>query len=158
MVIAEGAAIITGIKTTIGAVEKLKSSYDATTIMQAQSDILKHLFTLQVDALALQEKHLALIHEKEVLIKKLMEFEQWDKTESEYELYEIVRGKFVYSSKKSQHSKEPHHWLCPNCWNERKKSILQATYHNYDKASYTCPRCKHSLCFYTNNLLIRSED
>ena len=139
MVIAEASAIVTSLKTTIGIVKGLKSSYDAKTITQAQSQILEHLFALQVDALALQEKHSALIHEKEELIKKIEQFEQWGNTESEYELKEIKPGIFVYSYKKSQQSVIPMHWLCAQCWNDHKKSILQSGFH--DKSVYNCPRC-----------------
>ena len=87
----------------------LKSSYDARTIIQAQSDILEQLLAIQFDTLTLQEKHLALINEKEELAKKLVQFEQWEKTESEYELQEINRGKFVYSLKNFQQSEKQTH-------------------------------------------------
>ena len=143
MVIIEGTALLTGIKGTINIVKSLKSSYDAKTITQAQSDILEHLFALQIDALALQEKHFAIIHEKEELIKKVVQFEQWEKTESEYELQEIVSGTFVYTSKNTQQFGIPTHWLCTQCWDNRKKSILQRQYVGHTP-KLICPRCKFS--------------
>jgi hypothetical protein len=103
MVIAEVSTVITGIKGTIDIVKGLKSSYDDHTIVQTQTQIREQLLTILSDAIALQEKHSALINEKDELKKKLMEFEQWEKTESEYELKEIVRGTRVYSYKNSQH-------------------------------------------------------
>lgn len=142
MVIAEGFALITGIKTTIDNVQKLKSSYDAATIMEAQSDILEQLFAIRMDALTLQEHHLAIIHEKEELIKKLMQFEQWEKTKTKYELKEIRTGRFAYAPKESQQSEEPCHWLCTQCWEDGKKSILQETQSDYNTIDYVCPRCK----------------
>ena len=123
----------------------LKLSYDAHTIIQAQSDILEQLLAIQFDTLTLQEKHLALINEKEELAKKLVQFEQWEKTESEYELREINRGKFVYSPKNFQQSGKQTHWLCTQCWNYRKKSILQMSYHSESDAQYICPQCKFSI-------------
>lgn len=153
MVIAEGTALITSIKGTIDIVKGLKASYDANTIMQAQSELLEQLFAIRMDAIALQDKHLALSNEKEELAKKLMEFEQWEKTKSEYELKKIVPGTFVYSYKKSQQSEIPLHWLCPNCWNKRKKSIFQAEYDNGEEAKYFCPECKFSFHFYHKQLL-----
>lgn len=148
MSIAEVSAIVTGIKATIEVAKGLKSSYDAHTITQAQSEILERLLAIQMDALALQEKHSTLINEKDELAKKLVQFEQWEKTESEYELQEIERGKFVYSSKNSQQSKKPTHWLCTQCWEDRKKSILQASHHTESEAEYICPRCKIKSWFY----------
>ena len=149
MVIAEASAVVASIKATIEIAKGLKASYDAKTITQAQTQILEHLLALQVDALALQEKHSVLIHEKEELKKKLMEFEQWRKTESEYELKEIKSGKFAYALKKSQQSEVPPHWLCINCWDDRKKSILQKSQRGFiaggnSSTNYICPRCKFS--------------
>ena len=140
MVIAEASAIVTSIKATIEIVKGLKSSNDSHTITQVQTDILEKLFAIQMDALALQEKHSALIDDKEELIKKNEQFEQWRNTESEYELKELKTGIFVYSYKNSQQSVVPMHWLCPQCWNDRKKSILQSGFH--DENVYECPQCK----------------
>lgn len=144
----EVSAIVTSIKAAIEITKGLKSSYDAHTITQAQSEILERLLAIQMDALALQEKHSALINEKDELTKKLVLFEQWEKTESEYELKEITPGKFVYSSKNSQQSKIPMHWLCTQCWDDRKKSILQAILHDVNEAQYICPRCKFKINFF----------
>jgi transcriptional regulator with GAF, ATPase, and Fis domain len=148
MPIAEVSAIITSIKATIEIAKGLKSSYDAHTIAQAQSDILEQLLAIRMDTLTLQEKHSTLINEKDELAKKLVQLEQWEKTESEYELQEINRGKFVYSPKNSQQSKKPTHWLCTQCWDDRKKSVLQANYHTESEAQYICPRCKLRFDFY----------
>ena len=146
--IPEASAIFASLKATIEIVRGLKSSYDASTITQVQSDILDQLLTTQMDALTLQEKHLAVINEKEELAKKLVQFEQWEKIESEYELKEIRPGMLVYSSKNYQQSKIPTHWLCTQCWEDRKKSILQASQHNESGGVYVCPRCNLTIRYY----------
>ena len=150
MVIGEVSTLTTSIQSAFEIVKSLKSSYDARAITQAQSDILEQLFTIRSDALTLQEKHLALINEKEELTKKLMEFEQWAKTESEYDLKEIIPDVFVYSSKISQNSKMPTHWLCPNCWEDRKKSIFQRIRRTSDGNVYLCYRCKYDFFIHKN--------
>lgn len=153
MMFAEGTALMASIKATMDIVKGLKSSYDANTIMNAQADIRERLFAIQEAALTLQEKHSTLINEKEELKKKLMEFEQWKQTESEYELKQIFLGTRVYSYKKSQQSTTPMHWLCPNCWEDRKKSIFQAEWDSGEEAKYFCPKCKFSFHFYHKQLL-----
>lgn len=140
MAIAEISALVTGIKTTIDIVKNSQSSHDSATILQAQSDVLEHLFTIQAEALTLQEKHLAVLHEKEDLMKKVMQFERWEKTESEYELQEIEYGTFVYTFKNSQESGAPTHYLCTQCWGDRKKSILQIQSTKYN-SKLVCPLC-----------------
>lgn len=140
MAIAEISALVAGIKTTVDIITNLQSSHDSATILQAQTDVLEHLFTIKAEALTLQEKHLAIIHEKDELIKKIAQFEQWAKTESEYELQDIGDGTFVYTSKNSQESGVPTHWLCTQCWDDRKKSILQRQRPRC-ASKLVCPRC-----------------
>ena len=146
----EANVIVTSIKTTIEIVKGLKSYYDAHTITQVQSELLQQLLNIQMGTLTLQEKYSALINEKDELANKLVQFEQWQKTESEYELQEIDSGKYAYSSKNSQQSKNPAHWLCPQCWEDRKKSILQEE-HQYDgQVHYICHRCKFTIIIYVS--------
>jgi hypothetical protein len=139
MPIPEVVAVVSGIKVVIDIAKGLKSAHDAHTITQAQSDILEKLLDLRIDALSLQEKTSTLINEKEELAKKLMEFEKWAETERQYELAKLPPGILVYAQKKSGTSTEPKHWLCTNCWKDRKKSILQLEY----TGAHTCPECKH---------------
>jgi transcriptional regulator with GAF, ATPase, and Fis domain len=141
MSFAEITAIIGGIKSITEIAKGLKSAYDSHTVMQAQADILEKLTNLQMDALALQEKASSLINEKDELQKKVTEFEQWKETEADYELKEITTGKFVYAFKETGKSQKPSHWLCTNCYGQRKKSILQASYHGEFDATYFCPNC-----------------
>ncbi|MBI4650147.1 hypothetical protein HY745_02460 [Candidatus Desantisbacteria bacterium] len=53
-----------------------------------------------------------------------MEFEKWADTELQYELKEIASGIFVYMYKKIDNSTKPKHWLCPYCFEKRKKIFL----------------------------------
>ncbi len=152
MVVAEGTALITSIKAAMDIVNILKSSHDDHTISKAQSEIFDRLLAIQANAAILQEKHSALVNEKNELAEKVMQFEQWVKTESEYELKKLTCGILVYSYKSSQNSKKPMHCLCPNCWEDRKKSILQIIRKTSDGIVYCCYRCKYD--FFIHNSLI----
>lgn len=147
MAITEISALISGIKATIDIAKGLKSAHDSHTIVQAQSDILEQLTNLRMDALTLQDKTSALIQERDELQKKLIEFEKWQKTESKYHLEQVERGKFVYSPNDAKSPEQPSHWLCTNCWSNREKSILQASFHDEYEAYYSCPRCKTEIHF-----------
>jgi len=110
---------------------------------EAVSKILEILISVQKDAFLMQEKHSLLLREKDDMTKKLMEFEKWDETEYQYELKEIYPGILLYGYKEREHAKSPMHWLCPNCWHDKKKSILQRSFHDSDSGRYTCPKCKN---------------
>jgi hypothetical protein len=141
----EFALFLQGVKGTLDVAKGLKSAYDQHTIVQAQSEIIEKLLALQMDALSLQEKHSALIHEKEELEKKVLEAQKWSETESQYELKQVVPGKIVRSYKKPSESTDPPHWLCPNCWEDKKKSVLQGHLNMGDAWDFSCLRCRFTV-------------
>jgi hypothetical protein len=106
---------------------------------EAISKILEVLVSVQFQASAVLAKVHELEIEKHNLTKKIMDIENWSKTESQYELKEVASGIFVYAYKKGNNETEPAHWLCTNCWKDKITSILQrsASY-----PAFTCPKCK----------------
>jgi len=68
-----------------------------------------------------------------------MAYEKWDSEATRYELKEIVTGIFVYVLKPDHARTEPIHWLCPNCFQQRQKSILNKPH--VDHLNYHCRRC-----------------
>lgn len=135
------ALFLQGFKGAIDIAKGLKSTYDQHTVSDAQAEFFEKLSDLYVRATSLYESHSTLTREKDELEKKLMEYEQWAQTERQYELKQVAPGKFVRSYKKSDKNTDPMHWLCPNCWEDKKKSILQGHPSLGDALEYICPRC-----------------
>jgi len=90
--------------------------------------------------IAIQTQYQTLLEEKDSLKKELMNRENWDAEASKYTLIEIDRGVSVYALKPEYKSTATPHWLCPNCYQNRKPSILQRgeskTKHHY---VFRCP-------------------
>lgn len=147
MALAEVTALIAGIKGTIDIAKSLKSAHDAHTITQTQTEILEKLLALQAEALVLQEKHSALIQEKDELAKKLMQLEDWAQTETQYQLKEVAPRIFVYIAESSTPSIENEPWYCANCFNQHQKSVLQSTSESSEYHEFMCHRCKNSISF-----------
>ena len=95
------------------------------------------ILSLQDQILSMQHEHSNLLQIKNDLEKELMNLKDWEKTKSQYELKEVVPGFFVYSPKPNSKFSEPDHWLCANCFNDGKKSILQRK-----RSKYLCPKCE----------------
>jgi hypothetical protein len=96
-------------------------------IKQAVSKVLETLLSVQSDALTKQQELSLFIKEKDNLEKKLMEFENWEKTASQYKLVSMGIGNLVYVTNDVSQSTVPKHYICPNCYEKRKRSILQPT-------------------------------
>ena len=104
---------------------------------QIAIDLQGYILSLQNDLLSMQSEQNNLLQIKNDLEKKLIEYENWDKIKSQYELKEITSGFFVYSPKQDSNLADPNHWLCTECFNNNKKSILQRK-----RSAYFCPKCK----------------
>ena len=76
------------------------------------------------------------------LIAYIIAKNSWAKIEKQYELKEIIPGYFVYSYKKTN---KPIHYLCTNCFKDKKTSILRIgnIVNNMENSTtYSCPDCK----------------
>ena len=92
-----------------------------TTVYELQSAIL----SAQTSAISANSAQTELTERVRDLEKQIVEFENW-KTEAErYQLHEIRAGTFVYALKPGMENGEPPHHLCSNCYQQRRKSILQ---------------------------------
>lgn len=111
----------------------------------AISDALNALITVQT-------QHQALLHEKDELEKRLVEIEDWKAEAEKYTLTSIAEGLFAYALKPDYKSTAPPHWLCSNCYEAKKKSVLQFEY--WPPAhlnSFHCKHCDARLLDHSNN-------
>ena len=108
-------------------------------VKQAVAGILDSVIDLQSKLLATQSQYEALAEVKRQLEQKIMEYEKWDADAARYKLQEVARGIFVYALQGDQARGDPIHWLCPNCFQQRQKSILERP--GIDYLNYKCHRC-----------------
>ena len=114
------------------------------------SDILDDLYTANYligDIHAIYQK---IGEEKQDALKKLIESENWETTQSEYDLKKLRLGVRVFAPNESCKYPKGKHWLCANCFENRQKSILQLQKGISGRvglsAAFTpfllCPRCQ----------------
>jgi len=98
------------------------------------------------DFLAIQQEINIGLREKDELIQKLKTLEQWDAESKRYVLKEIGRGVFVYSLKETVDSGgEPPHNICPKCFQDKRKSILQAVATSQYGTRFKCFSCQSEI-------------
>jgi hypothetical protein len=126
--ISEFAAGIAGLK-TVGELASLliKMNVD-NAVTQKAIEANTAIINAQTLMLELQAKYQELLVQKDELEKRLIQIENWDAEAQKYALTEIVEGVFVYALKADQKDGAPAHWLCPDCYQNKKKSILQFQY------------------------------
>jgi len=137
--IAEISAAWTAINTAAKAAASAFKTVEDVKTKEAIANIQNSLIDIQAQLLATQSKYEDLTEVKRQLEQKIMEYENWDSDAARYELKEVAAGIFVYALKKDQAQGEPVHWLCPNCFQQRQKSILSKP--GVDRLDYKCHRC-----------------
>jgi hypothetical protein len=100
------------------------------------------IYDLREQILAAQARYAAAVEEKHDLEAKLTRFETWETEKKRYELKDVDWGAYAYILKPTSGPSEPPHWLCPKCYQERMKFILQAGDTDFNAVYWCCPNCK----------------
>jgi hypothetical protein len=93
-------------------------------------------------ALASQEKQSMLSNRIAELENELRELKNFERESQRYQLTKFAfGGGYAYSLKPGMENAEPPHYLCANCMNQRKKSILQPSV----EAFLRCSVCREEI-------------
>lgn len=128
----------------IGELTKLIISGKIDAEVEAKAAELNNaVLSLQGTLFSLQSQNQELLKEKDRLESELVKMANWDKEAQRYQLHELCSGVFVYALKEDPDNAEPPHYLCPNCYQEHRKSILQSQRPQVRGTSYLCtnPSC-----------------
>jgi hypothetical protein len=100
---------------------------------------------LQEQILSAQAAQTALLDRVRELEEKVAGFEKWDTEKDKYELKDLGRGALAYMLKPPARGTEPPHVICPNCYENRKRAILQGAGTNNGIPRYHCLSCKSDI-------------
>lgn len=112
---------------------------------------------LKVDISTIQGT-LTLLHQKNTLLEKRLNSDKWVPQKKRYKLIEKQAGKFVYSIQSEESGTEdPHHYVCPTCYQNQTKSILQRVDAKNMDEVYKC-LCCHNIFEFPYELDLSSLD
>lgn len=126
--------IANAISTVQGLFKKSEAGADAD-IKLALSDLTLQVANAQMANADLKLKLTALQDE-------LRQAQAFKSDLDRYALWETPTGSVVYRLEKEKREAEPLHYLCPNCIEAKRKSILQGPRHYRD-----CPNCRTGFSF-----------
>lgn len=108
------------------------------------SDLQSSMSILHATYLAVQAQNESLSKIKDDLEKKLAKINNFKKEAKRYEPRELCLGVVVYAIKEENKGRDPMHYLCPNCYEDHRKSMLQLIARKLDGAYFECknPQCK----------------
>ena len=130
--------------TALGELTKLIVSGKVDSEVKAKAAELNNsILSLQGTLFSLQTQNQELLQAKHNLENQLVEISNWNKQASRYELHELCPGVFVYALKENENDSEPAHYICPNCYQENRRSILQSKQKHWSGTKHVCsnPSC-----------------
>jgi hypothetical protein len=119
---------------------QLKSISDVQAkVIELQSVIL----SAQGDALAAQAQQTAMLEEIRNLKEEITCVKAWEKEKQRYKLISPWQGLLLYALKENCSFSEPPHWICTNCYENGRKSILNLMRkQNVVAFILFCPACR----------------
>jgi len=137
------AAALTSLKAAKDIAEAMVSLRDAAAFQEKRLEFQSKILDAQDAAFRANDERAALVEEVRALKAKITEMEAWEAEKERYELKPFgQRGTFAYALKPQAQAGEPPHWICPTCYEQRKKSILQFHGHYTVYNAHECPQCK----------------
>ncbi|MBI3503810.1 MAG: hypothetical protein HY059_03140 [Proteobacteria bacterium] len=109
---------LSAFKAMLDGARALKDINDATV---RQSAVIE----LQSSILAAQAEQSALVDTVRALKERITQFENWNTEKQRYELKDLGFGAFAFMLKSEERGAQPPHWICANCFSEKRVSIIQ---------------------------------
>jgi hypothetical protein len=129
--VAEIGAAIVSLKAAFELAKTLVGARDEAVIRQKVIELQGEILSAQASAVTAQSHQATLLQEVGDLKKEVADLRAWGAEKEKYKLVNLSErgfddgGAFAYGLKDQASSAEPEHYLCANCFNDDRKSILQ---------------------------------
>jgi len=127
----------------IGAFKQMLDMARALKDVSDQNVRMSTAIDLQQKILEAQDQQAGLARRVAELEATVAAYEKWDTEAQRYQLKDYGGSTYAYELKPDAANGEPIHRLCPNCFGQRRKSILQFDFRTVaSQDKYSCPACK----------------
>jgi hypothetical protein len=141
---AEIAGVIASLQASFEISKAFLGLRDTALIQSKVIELQGQILAAHQSALAAQDAQAALSQRVRDIEQEVTDLKAWGAEKQKYELAPVGPGSFAYTLKPDAGSTEPSHSLCPNCYQDGHKSILQAQARSLKKVLH-CPRCKEDI-------------
>ena len=115
---------------------------DAQAMQAKVIELNGQILDAQGSVFAANQERATLIEKVRQLEKQLVDLEAWDAQKDRYQLTDAGDSNFVLILKPEMRGGEPAHYICANCYEQRKKAILQHMNTRGMGDLLSCPLCK----------------
>jgi hypothetical protein len=120
---------------------------DSAKILENTVELNTKILSAQQALADAQTEQTTLVQTIRQLEEEIARLKTWNDSEKQkYELKAIGGGSHAYALKESARGTEPEHWVCTQCYDDGKRSILQRMGLPHSGLSqYKCNRCQLTL-------------
>lgn len=144
--ISEIAGLLSSVKSAKDIAEAMIGLRDAQAIQAKALEFQSRIFDAMSSAIKVQEERATLLQSVEALKKEIAGLKAWEAQKQRYELKSVGVGALAYSLKKDAGGSEPPHWICPKCYEDGQRSILQPETRVPGRTQHlACSRCGNDI-------------
>jgi len=146
MPVAEIAAAITGLRSALDVTKAMIGLRDAEAFRAKSIELQGVILEALEKGIEAREAYAAQLDRVRALEAEVAKLKEWDTEKSHYELKTVgAGGSLAYMLKPEARGAEPPHWLCPDCFEQRKKAFFQAQGIKGPNRIYACIGCKREI-------------
>ena len=129
--IADFSALLTSLKAVADIAKLMVNARDAAVVRAKALELQGEVIAAQASTLAAQAGQSVLLKRVNELETEVTELKEWNAEKEKYQLENVRRptapggAAFAYAFKKPEGTPGTMHHICPNCYEDRRKSILQ---------------------------------
>jgi hypothetical protein len=148
LAIAQG---LNALKATTDIIKTMVGLRDAAQILEKTVELNQKILTVQTALADAQAEQTTMVQTVRELEEEIARLNAWEAEKQRYELRDLgdPSGSFVYAVKPEAKGHEPFHCICANCYERRKKSIIQRTgERDLGRRVWKCPECNSTILVY----------
>jgi hypothetical protein len=144
-------AIASSLNAAVNITKAMKDLNDLSVFQSKVIELQSVILEAQSGVFNANDERSALIEQISQLKKEMADLKTWDTEKKRYELKAITADALAYALKPESQGAEPPHFICANCYEHGKKSLLQMKARNIASSSlgiptqYRCPECRSEI-------------
>lgn len=143
--IVEISGALGGLKGAMDIAKGLNATAGAVAINDAKIALQSAIIDAQAGLLAAQEGLTANLRRIDELEARIAQLDAWEREKGRYQLVEFPTNVFAYVLRADDSAGEPSHRICPSCYEDGRKSILQTRMKHGGGEKVECLRCDAKL-------------
>ncbi|RIX97177.1 hypothetical protein D3218_19140 [Aureimonas flava] len=142
------AGMVSALKAATDMTKAMVGLRDQTVIADRVVDLQRIIMDAQSGAMQAQLQIMELADQLRQAKARIDEDEAWKAVAARYKLADYGGNTFAYELRQELAQEEPHHRICPTCFERRKRSILQFRHKGADRQDlYRCVACETDFWF-----------